>query len=284
MKKLIYLSSISFMLLLVSCDMNDKNVGRLDSEDPQSGWVQFDDELVGAEVTTVYGAVDAISLPVKLYAPVNKDGLEVSYTITDVVGNSSAIVPERTGIVEIKKNTVGNVVVVGDLVININPDAGLESNVEFDVTLTGTNRSNVEVGLSDNSKPVVVRIKICAYNIGTTYGGTAVSSTGFNGPAYNVTLVPVAGTTNEFTTTSAWGPLFVPTLCACPVVRDYPVKITINEDFTVTVVNNHPTIPSTQYIGGSGTYDPCTDTFNIILQQGIFTNPFTVNVVWSPAS
>lgn len=63
----------------------------------------------------------------------------------------------------------------------------------------------------------------------------------------------------------------------------YPGTLEINDDFTVSVKtdNGYAT-------GGTGTYDPCTDTFNLTLDQFIFTeddgsSSFDVNVVFSPA-
>lgn len=63
----------------------------------------------------------------------------------------------------------------------------------------------------------------------------------------------------------------------------YPGTLVINDDFTVSVTtdNGYAT-------GGMGTYDPCTDSFNLTLDQFIFTeddgsSSFDVNVKFSPA-
>lgn len=287
MKKHFYVIMAGLSLAFTACHQNDDNYGRFDNADPSSGWVQYSD---GGSVQFIYGTSSTISLPVELHAPVNAEGLDVTYTITDVAGNSSTIIPQRTGTFTITSEDQINEVsangqiryMLTDLLIPVN-DSGLSQSVEFDVALTATSKSEVQIGLSDNSKPTVVRVKICAVNIGTTYAGTAVSSTGFVGPDFTQTLVPVDGNPRQFTTASAWGVLFVPTLANNPAaIRDYPAIITINDDYTVTVVGiNTPTAPN-RYPGGEGTYDPCTDTFNITLRQGVFTTPFTVDVTYSP--
>lgn len=289
MKKIIYITFASLSLVLASCHETDENYGRFDNADSSSGWVQFSD---GSPVEFIYGSSSEVPLAVELHAPVNQDGLDVTYTITDVVGNSTSIIPQRTGSVTITADDqIGEIdgasgtqvrYMLKDLVIPVN-DSGLSSSVEFDVTLTATSKSQVEVGLSDNSKPTVVRVKICAVNIGTTYAGTAVSSTGFVGPAYTQTLVPVDGNPRQFTTASAWGDQFVQTLTGNPAaIRPYPATITVNDDYTVTVVGINTPVAPNRYPGGEGTYDPCSDTFDITLRQGVFTTPFTVHVTYSP--
>ncbi len=279
---------MSFTFL--SCDLNDKNEGRFES-DPNSGWVQFDAAQIasdyGSPATVIYGAnTSEIVLPVELHVPINASGTDVSYTITDVNGDSSSIIPQRSGTVNIFKNDVGEVLLEGNIVIDIN-DSGLTSSVEFDVTLTGTNRPNVLPGLSDGSKPITVRFRICPFNVGLTYNATAVASTGFVGPEFVQTLVPVVGTTNKFTVETVWGTTFFPCFIGncnnVGAIRRWPAILTINDDFSVTVTGNDPAFPN-RYPQSVGTYDPCTDTFNIPeLKQAVLTsNPFTTNVTYTP--
>lgn len=280
MKNLVYILFISLSVLFVSCDQNDKNEGRFDDAKSESGWVQFANSN---NIQFIYGSASQVSIPVELHTATNKGGTEISYSITDVSGSSAGIIPNRTGTFIIDKDNENEVTLDGFLVIDIN-DAGLSESVEFDVTLTGTNKPGISIGLSDDSKPVTVRVKICAVNIGSTYAGTAVASTGNVGPGYTVNLVPVEGQTNTFTTNSAWGVQFVPTLAGNPAaIRDYPAIVKVNDDYSVTVTGNDPAFPL-RYPGGEGTYNPCTDTFNIVLRQGVFATPFTVTVVWSPVA
>ena len=282
MRKLIYICFLSFSFAILSCDLNDKNEGRFDDANPSSGWVQFRD---GSPVTIIYGSQSSIVLPIDLNAPVNKDGIEVTYTITDISGSSTSLIPERTGTVEIFKNDIGEVVLTNNLVIDL-PNTGLASSVIFDIELTSTSRTEVAIGLSDNSRPTTVRVQVCPVNIGTIYNATATASTGFEGPDFVQTLVPVAGTTNKYSVDTAWGvtffPCFIGNCASVGAIRRYPAIITVNDDYTVDVVGNDPAFPN-RYPGGEGTYDPCTDSFDLVLRQGLLTsNPFTVNVIYSP--
>lgn len=286
MKKLIYIFFVSASFAILSCDM-DKNEGRFEA-DPSSGWVQFRD--AGPE-TIVYGSQSQIVLPVDLKTAVNANGVDVNYTITDVVGNSTSIIAERSGILSISTTSTGEVVLTNDIVINI-ADTGLSSTVEFDVRLTSTSSATVDVGLSDGSKPTVIRVKICPFNVGLVYDATAIPSVipanGFDGLEFDQTLVPVAGTTNQFTVETVWGTTFFPCFIGncnnVAAIRKWPAIITINPDFTITVVGNDPAFPN-RYPTSFGTYDPCTDTFNIPeLNQAVLTsNQFTTNVTYRPA-
>lgn len=291
MKKSIYICFLSVSFMFLSCDMNDKNEGRFEP-DPNSGWVQFNTELIeedyGTPATVIYGAnTSQIVLPIELNVPINAEGTDVNYTITDINGTSASIITQRSGTVNVFKNAAGEVTLDGNIVIDIN-DSGLDSTVEFDVTITGTNRPNVVAGLPDPSNPATIRVKVCPFNVGLTYNATAVASTGFEGPEFVQTLVPVAGTTNQFTVETVWGTTFFPCFIGncnnVAAIRRWPAILTINQtDFSVTVTGNDPAFPN-RYPQSVGTYDPCTDTFNIPeLKQAVLTsNPFTTNVTYTP--
>jgi hypothetical protein len=298
MKKIIYLASIVLSVILVSCSMNDENDGRFDDADPTSGWVQFKS---GSDVYVLYHPLTkTITLPVELKAPKNLGGITISYAVSDVVGNSSAVIPTRSGDIEIFENSTGEVILDGEIVVNINTtEAAIPSNIVFDVTLTATSESNVSVGLSDNSKPVTVTVHLI-----NTFDATAVISNvpvhpnaGIEGPDFVQTIVPVAGVANQFTVASAWGTQFVPFLTGNPTaIRDYPAIITIASTpittganagkYSVTVAGNDPAFPA-RYTGGNGLYDPATGIFTLNLSQGVFGpapngNRFTVDVVYTP--
>ncbi|AWI24529.1 lipoprotein [Flavobacterium pallidum] len=302
MKKSIYIFFLGAVALLSSCNENDKNYGRFDA-DPTGGWVQFSEDCAGI----VYGATSEITIPVELYVPVNSDGTDVSYTLSDVVGNSTAIVPERSGSITITADDQENGGITGrrmvkNIVLNVT-DAGLAETVEFDVTLTTTSKSQVTIGLPDNSKPVVKRVVVRAFGSPAyQYAGTSVQylpgtppTPAFVGPEYTQTLNTVPGTPLQFTTTSAWGPTFVQALSGQNVNRPYPATITITDvvykdgagnkvsgTYVVNVAGiNDPASPN-RYPGGKGTYNACTNTFDIMLNQGVFNSPFTVRTIYSP--
>lgn len=143
MKKIFYcILTIVTALSIISCDYNNPNEDKfgLDSE---GGWIQFEH----SNTYVLSGIQTEFTVPVKLMAPTNKAGLEFNYTITDVDGNIDGIIG-YTGTGTVPKNSVD-----GNIVFTL-PEAELTSCVTFTITLTTTSRSNVQVGLEDNSKPI----------------------------------------------------------------------------------------------------------------------------------
>jgi hypothetical protein len=95
---------------------------------------------------------------------------------------------------------------------------------------------------------------------------------------FTATLTAVAGTTNQFTIDSAWGPHFIYWLTGNPGYDNkylYAATITINTDNTVTIVGSN----TWSAIGGTGVYNPCDNSFIYTLKQTLFGNPFTTKVV-----
>lgn len=97
--------------------------------------------------------------------------------------------------------------------------------------------------------------------------------------AHVQTLVPVAGTTNQFKVASSWGPNFV----AWATGNDgnankylYPGVISIN----CGVVNFKS--DDAYGTGGTGTYDPETGVIEFTVGQTLFADPFTTKVTFTP--
>lgn len=276
MKKFIFLFASIIVASSSSCSDDSRGSQKFVS-DPESGWVQFFD---GTTQGYVFDPSAVYTIPVKLVAPVNTSGLEVTFTITDVVGSTAGLFDYSPVV-----NFVPNSITGGEIVLNVIATE-LNQNIEFDLTLTGTSRSNVQIGLGDNEKPIVKRIKICSTNIASSYVGSSTRVGGGTFTPWTPVLTPVVGEINKFQLVSCWGSGFVPFLTGNPATSTftYPGFLTINADFSVTVVGiNGPTTPN-RYPGGSGTFDPCTKVINYRLNQGLFTNPFQVDVVLTPLS
>ncbi|WP_297332052.1 hypothetical protein [Flavobacterium sp.] len=149
MKKIFYsILTIVTALSIASCDYNNPNEDRfgLDSE---SGWLEFE----VANTYVISGLQTEFTVPVKLMAPTNKSGLSFNYTITDVDGTLDGVVG-YTGTGSVPKNSVD-----GSIVFTL-PEAELTSCVTFTITLTSTSRSNVQIGLEDNSKPITHTVTV----------------------------------------------------------------------------------------------------------------------------
>ena len=88
MKKFFKSILVVFSLVtLVSCNEDDSKF----SVDPQSGWAQF---KTADEINVSFGTTDEVVIPVKLFTSVNS-GVDVMYTIENVVGLSSDVLTQR---------------------------------------------------------------------------------------------------------------------------------------------------------------------------------------------
>lgn len=273
MKKLIYAFLSITALTFVGCT-EDLNEGKFNA-DEESGWVQFaptEEEIEAGEIASSFKRGGQFLIPVYLQAPVNRDGVEVTYTVEDVEGSSQGTI-SSSGVVEIPKGTN-----TGDIVLNFE-DVSVSSSTVLKITLTSTNRNNVQVGLEDGSKPVSQLVRICGNAFSTTYEGDSATSDGLPGEIFNVALVPVPGTDNQFTLSTVWGPNFVAALTGNPGDEGqfvYPVTLTVNSDASVTVTTDVP-----YGEGGTGTYNACSDTFELNVSQSVFTgdgSDFTVDI------
>lgn len=295
MKNFKYILLFVASSLFVACN-NDDEAARF-ADDSESGWVQFKQPSIPTPIIEgkpippleiIFGSVSQIKLPVVLRAPQNTDGLEVTYTITDVAGSTEGVISTGSVLV-FPKAEVGGINQLNQLTQEIVIDIvapSLSSGVEFDVTLTATSRSNVKVGI-DDEYPITRRIKICTTNAVTSYTGVSIASLAGStpAPAFVPVITPVPGNANSFEFNTCWGVDFIVHMTGNPAtsgIRNYPGIVTINPDFSVTVVGiNTPAAPN-RYPGGTGTFNPCTKQISYVLQQGVFTNPFTVSVVLTP--
>lgn len=146
MKKIFLASLLSVSFLFVGCD-EGANDGRFEPS-PETGWVQFENQ----GTTSVAAGDELVTIPVVLQVPVNKDGILVNYSISDVEGNlSSQVTSEGTVLIPAGSRE-------GEIVVNLSPSIAACGNLL--VTLEATNNAGVSVGLSDNSKPVTHNINI----------------------------------------------------------------------------------------------------------------------------
>lgn len=160
MKKIINSFVIALATIsIVGCDMNNPNEDKFVA-DPESGWVEFQNP--GAVTNGVVGCGGTqVLVPIVLTAPVNKNGLDVYYTITDVVGTSANVVSTFANVPAGSRN--------GNLVVTFSEN--ITSSIEFDVVLTSTSRSNVMIGYpgSDIEQTQTVRVNIGADRFLGTY-------------------------------------------------------------------------------------------------------------------
>lgn len=141
--------------------------------------------------------------------------------------------------------------------------------------------SSVDVAVFKNVTAVTMVLS-CQLDLATFPLNYEVQVYAFDQEAdpHNQTLTPVAGQENTFSVPSMWGPNFVAWATGNASYAGqfvYPARLIINCDNTVDVITT-----GTQFLGGSGTYDPATGVIDVIIQQGLFTAPFDTNCVFYP--
>ena len=137
-------------LNFISCDDNNPNEGKFNSN-PEMGWVTFGT----FQPYTLPAACGNIAVPIQLEGvldyngPVNKNGIDIHYTITDVEGSTAGMIAYATIPAGSRQ---GSFVITNSEIFT--------SNVEFDLTLTSTNNENVAAGKlgATSSETITVRI------------------------------------------------------------------------------------------------------------------------------
>ena len=154
MKKIFYSLLALATLSLVGCSGdNNPNDGKFHA-DPEAGYVYFSNP--GMTINIPLGCSDEageVSVPFLLNAYVNKNGLNVDYSITEIQGSADVA-------------TVEAMVPAGSLEGNLTVSypAGLTSTVVFDVLFTGTSNNSVEIGAPESTVEQKVTVRL---NVGT---------------------------------------------------------------------------------------------------------------------
>lgn len=261
MKNRIYILSFSLVLLaigLVSCE--DEVV----IYNPDSSFAQL--ESASASVAED-GDTASITVTSSAAGTVN-------FTVSSEAGSDRYSITPANGVLEFTEGDASQEIVVTPI-DNLDNDGNVEITIEL-VEGGSLSIGTGGEGLFKKSATVLIRDNDCPTVVSEKYG-VRVFAFGEEAPSYTATLVPVAGTDNQFTVASAWGPTFVSWATGDSQYDNrflYPATITINDDFTVTVVGG-----GAAYTGGTGTYSACDDEFSFKLTQAIFSSPFTVDVV-----
>ncbi len=266
MKKYIkYIASVALVLGFLSSCEEDLLV-----YDTDSGFVQV--ESTSASIAEDGGAVTA---KVLVGSGKNDSGVTVNFNVTVDGGDASRYtISPANGVLEIPAGSfegeitvtaIDNLNADGDVVLTID----LAESTSIPIGVGGEGKLNTQSVLTiiDNDCPTM---------IADSYA-VRVLAFGDEAPSHNVEMVPVTGTTNQFTVASTWGPNFVGWATGDSGFNGrflYSATITINDDFTVDVVGN-----DAWATGGTGTYASCPDEFTFTVTQGLFTNPFTVDII-----
>jgi hypothetical protein len=248
MNNILKIVPILLLSLTLSCEQDDDN-SRF-SSDPTTGWVEFSTSTSG---TTISIITEQLEIPVSVRVPVYENGLTITYSLQPVQGDFSSIVTTGNSIfVEPGQNGENGNTNLGNIVLNFNNVADLTEIVVFDVVLTGTDASGVQVGLGDNS--------ITSYRISTPcpLDTDAISGT------YDVDEVFTSGVNAGLSLAAAFG-------------ESYQVELTLDPtDLTQTrfILSNSPGFDQYFVNGTTASLDTCngTVTYPATLNLGAFAN------------
>ena len=198
----------------------------------------------------------------------------ISYTIT--------VDPSSTAVEGVDFDIISSTeLVAGNLVSKFTIEADFENAIiDGKTAVLNLTSNNAKVGVVNQFS--LDLFKLCPFTgLDTTSYSARVFAFGEEAPGYDMTLVPVPGTTNEWTLFTGWGTTFVSWATGnsgYDGLYVYPGTIVLNEnDFTIEYVGDE-----FYSVGSSGLFSPCTQHFSYTLNQGLFTSPFTVDVVLTP--
>lgn len=255
------------LLLVISYSCSDSD-GRY-KDVPTSGWVAF---TPPNSAKTISSFTTDLSLPVSINVPQFPSGLNISYALEAVQGDFTQFVSTANSVYVEPVNTRFPFPTI-DLTFSNLDNNFTGGPVIFDVVLKSVDQEGVTVGVDATS---ITRYRItipCSVEVGTTYNATVtvpdIGITEDDNEDFDYVATLTQLSANSWAIDSAWGPSFVANLTGNPAYVGqlvYPATITINANGTVSVLGIAAARP-----GGTGTYDPCTDTFVLTLDQATFT-------------
>ena len=168
MKKIIKVILLPLVLVFAYSCVSDDD-GRF-NVDPEFGWLEF---ASASTTQSVNNELTEITIPVITTAPINPSDIAVTYSITDVLGNSSDAV-SASGSTMIPANSD-----TGLITLNVLPSAAnalVASDITFEITITG---GGAAVGLPDGSGVTTHTVNLVCdltldlggmYSVTTNYG------------------------------------------------------------------------------------------------------------------
>ncbi len=175
MKKILLLLFVS--LFAVSCV--DKS-NDLPEDFPDSGWIQLSNNAPDE----VPASIGTFNIPFSLAIGNNASGQTITYNVSLASGGPVAGLPLGDfsfNLVKGEKSGMFSIPVVND-----------GSSYELDVTLVSTSNLEYTIGLSDNTKKITHRIKVCKFT--TNWEGTySVSEAFYAGANQGLSLGAVFG-------------------------------------------------------------------------------------------
>jgi len=281
MKK-IFKTTLILMLsiIFINCD-DDRglNEGKF-NVDPESGWIDITSDNSSKKInvasiicSNLTPQLTTIEIPVTLNSSTNKNGLDVTYEVEELIGGNPENYITYNGEFRFEAGSLES-----QITLHINTNHVFSSDISFNVNLISTSRTNVSVGLSDNSKITSTNVIISLYDLEGTFQSTSVIVPTFGGaaaPAFTATVTPIDGQSNQWNLDTAWGTGFIAWATGSAGFEGlliYPSIIEIDPtNGDVTIIGNDPDDGFGDYdTGGSGTYDRCTGILTYTLDSSFF--------------
>ncbi|MCO5725933.1 hypothetical protein [Robiginitalea marina] len=263
MRKFLYILFVSLGFLM-SCEED------LVIFDEGDGFIQV--ERTSAS-TSEDGA--PMSTTISLGTETNDSGISVNFDVIIESGDASRFtITPANGVLDIPAGEFS-----GEIVVTPIDNIDADGNAVIRVELSESNPLPIGVGglgLERTGATFTINDNDCPTEISESYR-VNVFAFGAEAPAHSVALIPVAGTDNQWTVTSAWGPEFVAWATGDPGFSGafpYSGTIVLNDDFSVEFIGD-----AAWATGGIGSYSACDDQFTITLTQALFTTAFTVDIV-----
>lgn len=151
-KNIIFVSTLSFLLLLVGCDNVDDSRFNSNLED---GWVEFN-----GTGTTVNPESETLPVRISVNVPIFKNGIDIGYELQPVTGDYTQFVTAPGSSLFVEADDSDK---LGVIELELQNLTGLSQQVVFDVVITSTSIESVSVGVDDTT-PTTYRVTIPCTN------------------------------------------------------------------------------------------------------------------------
>jgi hypothetical protein len=256
--------------VLASCEEQTYEEN-FEGNDPTTGWIEFRT----AEQSLDIQSTSQVTVPIDYNVSIVEKDVTVTYEIRAI----------SEGEIGVDLGTFEETILKGtrDIAIDLELDNTLCEGYVVEIEILSVSEGGVVVGLPgvDGNNPIVHTQTVGNFNIPTQF--SAETFIGENSFGNFILELEATDTPGVFTTTNAWGE-FVADATGDPGNAgnfDYPAEFTFNFDNSFTVVGDGPPYPGSPE-DADNTFDFCNGVMTYTLSQGVFGQPFVVDVVLTP--
>jgi len=253
--------------VLASCEEQTYEEN-FEGNDPTLGWIEFR----SAEQTLNIQSTTQVAVPIDYNVSVVERDVTVTYEVRALTGDG----------IGVDLGTFEETILAGtrDISIELELDNSLCEGYIVEIEILSVSEGGVVVGLEGNN-PIIHTQTVGNFDIPNQF-----SAETFIGTTSIGTFILELEETDDlgvYTTSNAWGE-FVAEATLNPDNAgnfDYPAEFTFNFDNTITIVGDGAPYPGSPE-EAVNTFDYCNGVMTYTLSQGIFGQPFVVDVVLTP--